>query len=79
MNISAGDKNKPKTFTTKKCPNCLTYLPLEAKICTSCNIKVGEIGKNQMAKRPVNWMSYIICFFAWMAFGLYLLWLFTKD
>jgi len=68
-----------KIFITKKCPECLTHLPLETEICTSCKKKVGEVDKNGIAKRPTDWMAYIICFGSLLVLCLYLWWLFTKD
>ncbi|MCD6184605.1 MAG: hypothetical protein J7K84_02255 [Deltaproteobacteria bacterium] len=63
-------------FITKKCPDCLTILPLDAKKCTACGKKVGEIDKTGFAKRPINWMSYVISFLAWVAFCFYIWWAF---
>ncbi len=63
-------------YSTKKCPECLTNLPLNAEKCTSCGKKVGEVEKTGFAKRPVNWTSYIISFLAWVALCLYILWAF---
>ncbi|MBL0731613.1 MAG: hypothetical protein JJW03_01975 [Desulfosarcina sp.] len=63
-------------FTTKKCPECLTNLPLNSEKCTACGKKVGEVEKTGFAKRPINWTSYIISFLAWVALCLYIWWAF---
>ncbi|MCG6911209.1 MAG: hypothetical protein LJE94_13945 [Deltaproteobacteria bacterium] len=57
---------------SKKCPHCYTHIPLKAKICPSCKNKVGLIDKHGMATRRIDWMSYIICFLAWLTLGVYI-------
>ncbi|WDN90424.1 hypothetical protein BuS5_03395 [Desulfosarcina sp. BuS5] len=67
---------KNHCFTTKKCPECLTNLPLNAEKCPDCGKKIGEVDKTGFAKRPVNWLSYIISVLAWVALCLYIWWAF---
>ena len=57
---------------SKKCPQCYTHIPLDAEICPSCKNKVGLVDDHGMATRRIDWMSYIICFLAWLALGLYI-------
>ena len=57
---------------SKKCPNCYVHIPLNVEICPSCKKRVGMVDKHGMATRRVDWMSYIICFLAWLALGLYI-------
>ena len=68
----ASKKTPVKKYTTKKCPACFVYLPLDAVRCDSCNAKVGEPDRNGIAKKPVNWSAYFICLLAWVGLGLYL-------
>ena len=66
-------------FTTKKCPECFTYLPLEVEKCSSCGIRVGPVNKFGMASKPFNWGAYLACIVAWLALGIYVWWAFIKD
>ncbi len=59
-------------YVTKKCPECFTYLKLEATRCDSCKTKVGPINKYGVAKRVVNWKAYLICLIVWILLGLYI-------
>ena len=63
----------------KKCPECFTFLPREAKVCHSCNIKVGEAQKDGIAKRPVDWMSYVTAILAAIIFGVFVWWSFFRS
>ncbi|MDY6824391.1 MAG: hypothetical protein SWH68_11445 [Thermodesulfobacteriota bacterium] len=44
----------------KQCPDCLAKMPVKAPRCPECGIKVGEMGADGKAKKPVDWKSYII-------------------
>ncbi|MBW2611787.1 MAG: hypothetical protein JRE12_05400 [Deltaproteobacteria bacterium] len=57
---------------SKKCPYCYVHIPLKVEICPSCKQKVGMVDRHGMATRRVEWMSYIICFLAWLTLGLYI-------
>lgn len=61
---------------SKKCPECYTYVPLDAKICPSCKAAIGQIKDHGMAEKPTNWKAYIICAIAWLVFLLYVKWAF---
>ena len=65
-----------KKHLVKRCPECLEYLDLEAKVCHVCNQKVGPPNEHGMAKKPVNWLSYLISIAAIAGFALYMYWLF---
>ena len=73
------NKNNPQSQNLKKCPECLTHLPIDAKVCVACKKKVGEIDKYGMAKKPVDWLSYVECLLIWCAFCLYMWWAFFRD
>ena len=63
----------------KKCPECFTYIAIDDKVCHSCKAKVGKIGKDGIALRPINWMSYIRALMMWVIFGLYIWWAFLRE
>ena len=44
----------PTVHTTKKCPECFTYLPLDSKMCHSCGKAVGPVTKLGLAAKPPN-------------------------
>lgn len=48
-----------KTFSTKKCYECLTHIPLAATVCNVCKSKVGEVDRNGIAKKPIDWKAYL--------------------
>jgi hypothetical protein len=69
-------EQKIKTITeqshvTKKCPQCYTYIPLNALQCPSCKTKVGKVDKHGMATKRVDWGSYVICILAWLTLAIY--------
>ena len=78
MGISDHTNNEAPVFVSKKCPGCLTSLPLDATHCTSCKKKIGKVNKNGIAKFPIDWMSYVICFLSISGFCLYIWWAFLK-
>jgi len=67
-----------KKFDTKRCPNCSTHLPANAKTCTSCSQKVGEPDKTGMAKKPVDVGSYVMAVIAFGALGFFIWYAFLK-
>ena len=62
---------EPK-YPTKKCPECYTYIPIDAKVCPSCKTRVGKVTKGGMAARPTNWKTNVLCLIAWIVFALYI-------
>jgi hypothetical protein len=60
----------------KKCPECLANLKMDADRCHECKTKVGPVGRRGIAKRPVDWLGYLlavtfstaIAYFIWWAF-----------
>jgi hypothetical protein len=64
---------------TKKCHNCFTYLPLHAKVCTSCHKKVGEVDKLGFAKKPFDWRAYLLAVLSMTAFAVFLWWAFFQE
>ena len=68
-----------EAFTTKKCPQCFTYMPLEVDKCTSCGTRVGPVNKYGMASKPFDWIAYLSFFLAFLALAIYVWWAFIKD
>lgn len=65
--------------TTKKCPNCYTYLPLRAKVCTSCHARVGDVDKLGFAQKPVDWRGYLLAALTIAAFAIFMWWAFFRE
>lgn len=65
--MSNQKKKKDSSFTTKKCYDCSTYLPLNAEICTACKKKVGKVNEYGIAEKPTDWIGYIVSFLLWAA------------
>ena len=63
----------------KKCPECFTLVPVDDKVCTACNSKIGKIGADGVAKRPVDWMSYVKAILMWVLFCVYIWWAFLQE
>lgn len=64
---------------TKKCPECFTYLPLNAKVCHSCGKSVGSVNKLGLAERPLNVKGYVMAGLAILAFVIFVWWGFFTD
>jgi hypothetical protein len=65
--------------TTKKCPNCYTYLPLSARVCTSCHSRVGNVDKLGFAQKPVDWKAYLLAVVTMTAFAVFIWWAFFRE
>lgn len=63
---------------TKKCPECLTYVPLRANKCPACKVRLGEVDFHGIAKRTINWPAYFSALAALAGFALYIWWAFLK-
>jgi hypothetical protein len=66
-------------FVSKKCPECMEYMPLKAATCPWCKLPVGKVNKNGMATRKTDWKSYAIAIAAWLFFFLYVWWAFIRK
>lgn len=79
MRFSSPKAQNTAHFAMKKCPECLTELPLEATVCVACRRKVGAVTAYGHAKKPFDWMAYGICLLAWAILGIYVWWAFLKQ
>ncbi len=70
--MASSDK-KPPSFSTKKCWECFTHLPLKAEVCHVCKKKVGKVLNNGMAEKPTDWMAYFYFIMSWVGLG-YFIW-----
>lgn len=64
---------------SKKCPECLTHIPVEAVVCPSCKQRVGKRTDSGIAKKAINWKSYIMLIISWAAFIFYMWWAFFRE
>jgi uncharacterized protein with PIN domain len=62
--------------STKRCPECYTYVSLRTTKCPSCNTRLGEVEKHGMAKKTVDWKAYLMALVAALGFALYIWWAF---
>lgn len=65
-----------RRYSSKKCPECYEYVPLEANICPSCKTRLGKVQEHGMAERLTNWKGYILCGILWLILAIYLKWAF---
>ena len=47
-------------FKDKRCPECFAVLKLDAKTCFACGQKVGRVDKFGLARRPIDFKSYLV-------------------
>lgn len=67
-------ETKEFIHSTKRCPECFTYVSLRETACPSCNTRLGDVEPHGMAKRLVNWKAYLYAFIAVVAAGGYCYW-----
>jgi len=77
--MANNQQSAESTFSTKRCPECYTYMPLHTNKCPSCNARLGSVEKHGMARRTTNWSSYGFAFIALLALGIYIWWAFFSD
>ncbi|WP_419661688.1 hypothetical protein [Desulfosarcina variabilis] len=64
---------------SKKCPECMEYMSIDASICPSCKLPVGKINKHGMASRKTDWKAYATAIAAWLFFFFYIWWAFIRE
>ena len=65
-------------FTTKKCPECFSYMPLRVRKCPICKCRVGPVNRFGLATRPVDVKSYIVFALAFVALVAFIWWAFLR-
>jgi hypothetical protein len=76
---ASSDSGKPARHVSKKCPECMEYMPLNAQACPSCKLPVGKINEHGMAARRTNWKAYTVAIAAWLFFFFYIWWAFIRE
>lgn len=81
MAVSKQDRQQASAniHMTKKCPECFVYLPLQAKVCTSCGAAVGPVNKLGHAEKPVDVKGYLVAAAAILVFAAFIWWGFFTD
>jgi hypothetical protein len=64
------------THSTKRCPECFIALQIDAKTCYSCNAKIGKGTVDGRARKPIDWLSYIVSLTLFFIFFIYIWWAF---
>ncbi|HYT25031.1 MAG TPA: hypothetical protein VEP73_00905 [Actinomycetota bacterium] len=49
--VSLARHREPPDPTTRKCPECLSEIPLQARRCAFCTAEVGAVGPAATAER----------------------------
>ena len=68
-----------KSFNTKRCWSCNTHMKLHEDRCPSCGRKVGEVNEHGVARKPVEWINYMLSFIAFAALCYFIWWAFLKG
>lgn len=72
---NSSDKEGPG-YVSKKCHGCYTYVPLDAKVCPSCGMRLGKVGAHGMAQKVIDWKGYLAFLVAFAAFVIFCLYAF---
>jgi hypothetical protein len=70
------EQDKKNLYSVKVCYNCATPLASDATECYSCQHKVGKVDRQGKARRPTDWLAYIVCIISWAFFFAYVWWAF---
>lgn len=77
--IDRSGKRRPPQHPVKKCPECFTYLPLDAAKCHDCGARVDEVDWLGFAKKPIDWRGYIIAALVVVSYCVFMWWAFFRD
>ena len=69
--MAAADGRQEKNPLVKKCPYCNAYVKVEALRCNECNEKLGPVGRDGIAQKPVDWKAYTVCILSWLGLFFY--------
>lgn len=73
------DENSKGSQLSKKCPECMTYIPVNANVCPLCKKRVGKVTETGMARKATDWKSYIMLIISVAALAGYIWWAFLKE
>ena len=76
--MSTSDENKYE-YHAKKCPECMTYIPVDANVCPMCKKRVGKNTESGMARKAFDWKAYLGFVLALAAFVFYIWWAFLRE
>jgi uncharacterized OB-fold protein len=76
--MSTSDEKKYE-YHAKKCPECMTYIPVDANVCPMCKRRVGKITESGMARKATDWKAYTMMIVSWAALAVYCWWAFFKE
>jgi len=79
MAKSKSDIRAEQSHITKKCPQCFTYVPLDALKCPRCKTRLGKVDKHGMAIKSTDWGSYLLCLLAWAVLAIYVWYAFFRS
>ncbi len=71
--------NGTSGYISKRCPECMEYMPLNANACPACKLAVGKVTKHGMATRKTDWKAYLKAIIAWGIFFFFIWWAFIKE
>lgn len=66
-NMEKPDDRKDKKRLVKKCPFCQAYVKIDVGKCPECKKKIGPVGRDGIALKPVDWKAYSACILSWGA------------
>lgn len=69
--MAKSSQQKDQKKLVKKCPYCQSYVKVEASKCAECNKKIGPVGRDGIALKPVDWKAYTLCIVSWGALFAY--------
>ena len=73
------DDEKKYEHHAKKCPECMTYIPVDANVCPLCKKRVGKTTESGMGRKATDWKSYIMLLVSWAALAFYIWWAFLRE
>ena len=65
------DGKQEKRSLVKKCPYCNSYVKVDARQCNECDAKLGPVGRDGIAQKPVDWKAYTVCIISWLGLFFY--------
>lgn len=60
------DGQQEKGPLLKKCPYCNAYVKVEKRRCSECDARLGAVGRDGIARKPIDWRAYTVCILTWL-------------